>query len=90
MDENRKPKRELKLLPRGEKYSEMNFTDPVEELKMRFFRQKLDDLSNDNVRLFPTIIFEEEDSGFSELIRPFVLFGNMKPFTSRDIKPPTI
>jgi len=89
MDENHKPKRELKLLPRGEKYSEMKFTDPIEELKLRFFRQKLDDLLNDNVRPFPTMIAEMEDPDFLELIRPFVMFGNMKPFTYREVTPST-
>lgn len=89
MSENRKPKRELKLLPKGEKYSEMKFTDPIEELKLRFFRQKLDDLLSDNTKPFPTMIAEMEDPDFLELIRPFVMFGNMKPFTSRDIQPPT-
>lgn len=89
MSENRNPKRELKLLLRGEKYSEMKFPDPSEELRNRFYRQKLEDLLNDRVRPFPTYLMEEEDPDFLELIRPFVLFGNMKPFTSLDIRPPT-
>ena len=89
MSEKQKPKRELKLLPRGEKYSEMKFPDPSEELRNRFYRQKLEDLLIDSVRPFPTYLMEEEDPDFLELIRPFVLFGNMKPFTALDIRPPT-
>ena len=89
MNENRKRKRELKLLPKGEHRSDFTFPDPIEELRNRFYQQKLEDLLNDNVRPFPTMIFEEEDPKFLELIRPFVLFGNMKPFTSRVIRPPT-
>jgi len=89
MNENRKPKREIQLLPKGERYSDMKFTDPIEELKMRFYRQKLEDLLTDNIKAFPTMIFEEEDPEFLELIRPFIIFGNMKPFTALDIRPPT-
>ena len=89
MNENRKHKRELKLLPKGEHCSDFTFPDPIEELRNRFYQQKLEDLLNDNVRPFPTMILEEEDPEFLELIRPFVLFGHMKPFTSRDIHSPT-
>lgn len=88
-NENRKPKRELKLLPKGEHCSEFILTDPEEDLRNRFYRQKLEDLLMDNIKPFPTMILEEEDPKFLELIRPFILFGNMKPFTSRSIRPQT-
>ena len=88
-NENLKPKRELKLLPKGEHCSDFTFTNTEEDLRNRFYRQKLEDLLTDNVRPYPTMIFEEEDPDFLELIRPFVLFGNMKPYTCRNIKPPT-
>lgn len=87
MDE--KPKREIKLRPKGESCRTFEFTDPVEELKNRFYRQMLDDLLSDNTKPYPTYLMEEEDPDFLELIRPFVMFSPMKPFTSRDIKPPT-
>jgi hypothetical protein len=89
MNENSKPKRELKLLPKGEHCSDFTFTNSEEELRNRFYRQKLEDLLNDNVRPFPTMILEEEDPEFLELIRPFILFGNMKPFTYREVTPST-
>lgn len=88
-NENPKPKRELKLRPKGEHCSDFTFTDPEEDLWNRFYRQKLEDLLTDNIKPFPTMILEEEDPKFLELIRPFILYGNMKPFTSRDIRPPT-
>jgi hypothetical protein len=89
MKKNPKFKRELKLLPKGESCRDFIFTDPEEELKQRFYRQMLDDMLNDNLKPFPTMIFEEENPEFLELIRPFVLFANMKPYTSRVIRPPT-
>jgi hypothetical protein len=89
MNENSKHKRELKLLPKGEHYSDFTFTDSEEELRNRFYRQKLEDLLNDNVRPFPTMILEEEDPEFLELIRPFILFGNMKPFSYSEVTPST-
>lgn len=89
MNDDSMPKKELKLLPKGERYSDINFTDSEEDLRHRFYRQKLEDLLNDSVKPFPTMILEEEDPEFMELIRPFILFGNMKPFTSLLIKPPT-
>jgi hypothetical protein len=89
MKEPQKPKREIKLLPPGEKCSDFTFTNPVEELKQRFYRQKLEDLLNNNIKLLPTMICEMEDAAFLELIRPFVMFGNMKPFTSSIVKLPT-
>lgn len=89
MNEPRKEKRELKLLPEGEMYAEYTFIDPEDDLRNRFCRQKLEDLLNDNVKPFPTYLMEEEDPDFLELIRPFILFGNMKPFSGRNIKPQT-
>jgi hypothetical protein len=87
MDE--KPKREIKLLPKGEKCRDFTCPDLAQELKDRFYRQMLEDLLNDNTKPYPTTIIEEEDPEFLELIRPFVMFSPMKPFTSRNIKPPT-
>lgn len=89
MDEKPKPKREIKLLPKGESCRNFEFTDPIEELKERFYRKMLEDMLNDNMMPYPTTIIEEEDPEFLELIRPFVMFSPMKPFTSRNIKPPT-
>lgn len=88
---NGKPehKRELKLLPKGEKCRDFTCPDLAQELKDRFYRQLLEDLLNDNTKPFPTTIIEEEDPEFLELIRPFVMFGNMKPFTYREVIPPT-
>lgn len=87
MDE--KPKREIKLLPKGESCRTFEFNDPVEELKQRFYRQMLDDLLNDNTKPYPTYLMEEEDPAFLELIRPFIIFSPMKPFTYREVIPPT-
>jgi len=89
MNENRKHKRELKLLPKGEHCTDFTFPDPIEELRQRFYRQKLEDFLSDNIKPLPTMIFEEEDPKFLELIRPFILLGNMKSFTSQAIHPPT-
>lgn len=62
-----------------------------EELKNRFFNKKLDDLLNLNIKPFPTLIMEEEDPRFLELIRPFILLSPfMIPFKSRCCQKPTI
>jgi hypothetical protein len=89
MEENSKPKRELKLSPIGENGEDIIFTNSAEELKQRFLCKKIEDFLNDNIKPFPTLIMEEEDPKFLELLRPFILYGNIKPFTSRDFKPPT-
>ena len=89
MDDKPKPKREIKLVAKGEKCRDFEFTDPIEELKERFYRKLLEDMLNDNMKPFPAMILEEEDPEFLELIRPFVMFGNMKPFNSRNIPTPT-
>jgi hypothetical protein len=60
----------------------MNYPNEEEELKLRFYRKLLDDLLNDNIKPFPTYLMEMEDPDFLELIRPFVMFGNMKPYNS--------
>ena len=67
----------------------MDYPNEEQELRQRFYQQKLDDFINDNIKAMPTMILEEEDPKFIKLIQPFVLFGNMKPFTSRCISPPT-
>jgi hypothetical protein len=60
----------------------MDYPNEEEELKNRFYRQLLDDLLNDNIKPFPTYLMEMEDPEFLELIRPFIMFGNMKPYNS--------
>jgi hypothetical protein len=89
MDNKPKQKREIRLLPVGEKCRDFTFDDPLEELKLRFVRQKLEDMLNDNMRPLPTMICEMEDPEFLELIRPFVMFANMQPFTYREVTPAT-
>lgn len=64
----------------------MDYPNEEEELKNRFYRQLLDDLLNDNIKPFPTYLMEMEDPEFLELIRPFVMFGNMKPYNSSVLK----
>jgi hypothetical protein len=61
----------------------MDYPNEEEELKNRFYRQLLEDLSNDDIKPYPTYIMEMEDPEFLELIRPFVMFGNMKPYDMR-------
>jgi hypothetical protein len=60
-----------------------------ENLKKRFLDQKIDDLLNDNIKLFPTFICETERPSILEAIRKCVLFADtMKPYTKKCIKPP--
>ena len=57
-----------------------------EELKNRFFQQKLHELLTDGTKPFPTIICEMDDPKILELIRKFCLFSpHMKPLTKRSI-----
>lgn len=59
-----------------------------EELKHRFFQQKLAELLTDSTKPFPTIICEMEDPKILELIRKFCLFSpHMKQMTKKDIDP---
>ena len=59
-----------------------------EELKHRFFQQKLHELLTDNTKPFPTMICEQEDPEIIELIRKFCLFSpHMKPMTKKSLDP---
>ena len=59
-----------------------------EELKNRFFQQKLRELLTDSTKPFPTMICEMEDPKIIELIRKFCLFSpHMKPMSKKDIEP---
>jgi hypothetical protein len=52
-----------------------------DELKKRFFRQKITDFVTDNLKPFPTIICERDDPKISDLVRRYCLFANkMVPF----------
>lgn len=58
-----------------------------EEVRNRFYQQKLQDLLSDNTRPYPTMIIERERHEIIELIRKFCLFSvNMKPYSCSDIK----
>ena len=64
-----------------------------EELKQRFLQQKLQDLLNENIRPFPTVLCEMEYPYNIELVRkvcmicgamvPFRVKGNLKDVTER-------
>jgi hypothetical protein len=56
-----------------------------DELRMRFYRKKLEDFLNDNIKPFPTMIMEMVDPKFLELFRPYILCGNLKPYRGADI-----
>ena len=45
------------------------------ELKHRFFKQKLQELLDNNTKPFPTIICERERPEIIELVRKFCLFS---------------
>jgi hypothetical protein len=66
----------------------MHFEIPneEEELRLRFVKKTLENILNNEVKPYPTMIFDEEDPKLLELIRPHVI-GNMLPFTSRYIRP---
>ncbi len=81
-------KKEIPLKPENRNLADGRLNDMEADLKKRFFRQLLDDLLNDNIKLFPTMIVEMERPEIMESIRKSILFSaDTKPFTSRIIRP---
>jgi hypothetical protein len=50
-------------------------------LKNRFIKKKIEDLVNDNLKPFPTILCERDDPRITEVVRKYCLFSTkMIPF----------
>ena len=47
-----------------------------DEMKQQFFQKKLDDMLNDNINVWPTIICERERPEILEYIRQYCLYSN--------------
>ena len=56
--------------------------DSIDNLKIRFIWQKIEDFKNENIKPMPTMIFEEYAPLFAELNNHQMISGNIKPLTS--------
>lgn len=66
----------------------LSLNEIEEDLKKRFYRQKIDDMLNDNLKPFPTMICEMERPENLESIRKSILSSpDTKPFMYRDVRP---